>query len=374
MSIHTIEGWFDFPAFYDRMVAECPDGSTVAEIGCYLGKSTCYLADAIRRSGKNIEVIAVDLWPDQSPSADFDFAPGMYEKFLHNVRANGLEGIIRSVIRGDSAEAAKQVKDGSLFMAFLDASHLYPAVKKDIPAWLPKVKNGGYLCGHDYASPHEGVIRAVNEAFGRSITTDGSVWIYRKEARIPKKIHQVWVGGPMPDKYRPYVDGIRALHPNWEYCLWTDKNIGELGFSLKHEYPHPAQFSEAIRLKCVLDHGGIYLDADIEARKPMDSFLQYDAFTAMAKENDPEDRVCDAVFGAVKAHPWLQWQWDRVPQWRQYRHPFGVWLMSAAPRDIVSFIPVHLVYPFDWDTPEAERKVHPDSVLVHHWDKTWIAK
>jgi len=62
-----------------------------------------------------------------------------------------------------SIEAAKEIADKSMDLVFIDASHKYRHVKEDIIAWLPKVKDGGMLCGHDYCPAETGVYRAVNE-------------------------------------------------------------------------------------------------------------------------------------------------------------------------------------------------------------------
>jgi len=35
-------------------------------------------------------------------------------------------------------------------MVYIDGSHEYEGVKKDILAWLPKIKINGYLTGHDF--------------------------------------------------------------------------------------------------------------------------------------------------------------------------------------------------------------------------------
>jgi hypothetical protein len=35
-------------------------------------------------------------------------------------------------------------------MVYIDANHLYEAVTVDIKTWLPKVKIGGILGGHDF--------------------------------------------------------------------------------------------------------------------------------------------------------------------------------------------------------------------------------
>jgi hypothetical protein len=71
------------------------------------------------------------------------------------------------IVQADSVHAATTFRDASLDFVFLDADHGYEAVRADIAAWLPKVKPGGLLSGHDYATRQDrtwGVIQAVDEA------------------------------------------------------------------------------------------------------------------------------------------------------------------------------------------------------------------
>jgi hypothetical protein len=68
-----------------------------------------------------------------------------------------------------SLEGAKLYPDGHFDLVYIDACHDYPAVRDDIAAWLPKVRPGGVLAGHDWQygdrDPDEdtGVRRAVLE-------------------------------------------------------------------------------------------------------------------------------------------------------------------------------------------------------------------
>jgi len=54
------------------------------------------------------------------------------------------------LIRLPSPEAAAIFPDGYFDLVYIDASHLYDAVRADVEVWLPKVRSGGLLCGHDY--------------------------------------------------------------------------------------------------------------------------------------------------------------------------------------------------------------------------------
>jgi predicted O-methyltransferase YrrM len=60
-------------------------------------------------------------------------------------------------------EAVKLFDDESLDAVFIDADHSYEAVKLDIQNWMPKVRRGGILAGHDYVPSWPGVVRAVDE-------------------------------------------------------------------------------------------------------------------------------------------------------------------------------------------------------------------
>jgi len=64
-------------------------------------------------------------------------------------------------MKEDSLSAAQKIADESIDFVFIDADHTYQAAKRDIEAWYPKVRKGGFFSGHDYR--WEGVNRAVNE-------------------------------------------------------------------------------------------------------------------------------------------------------------------------------------------------------------------
>ena len=65
-------------------------------------------------------------------------------------------------------------EDGSYDFVYIDADHSYESVKKDIELYLPKLKKGGIIGGHDYC-PYSwpDVIKAVDESIGEP---DSVVW------------------------------------------------------------------------------------------------------------------------------------------------------------------------------------------------------
>ena len=174
------KSFFNYQKVYDRMIKEF-DNAKFVEIGVWRGQSVCYAAVEIINKSKNITIDAVDTW-EGSPEEELGQKDGteltgtLYETFLKNIEP--VKHIINPV-RMDSVLASSKYEDGSLDFVFIDGSHLYDAVKADIEAWLPKVKVGGYLGGHDYGNHHEplnGVKQAVDERFGENIETYNPGW------------------------------------------------------------------------------------------------------------------------------------------------------------------------------------------------------
>jgi len=70
------------------------------------------------------------------------------------------------LVRKFGAEAAKDRLTGSLDFVYIDANHSLPYVIDDIMTWLPKIRPGGIISGHDYRKTKNNfelhVVQAVN--------------------------------------------------------------------------------------------------------------------------------------------------------------------------------------------------------------------
>ena len=125
-----------------------PKNSVVVEIGTYRGGSAAIMAAAIKGT-----VYTID--PDIQLAGNSLFDKGIF--FLNNVQ----------FIKGRSEDI--EWEEGKLIdMLFIDGSHFYVDVHKDIGKWVPKVKDGGFICFHDYGS-HTDVTIAINEALMKRI-------------------------------------------------------------------------------------------------------------------------------------------------------------------------------------------------------------
>lgn len=172
---HLTEGenWFTYPSLYTQIVQAAPSKAHFVEVGVWKGRSAAFLAVEIINSGKTITLDLVDTWDGSTEHQPLQ--EDVFEVFKKNIEPVMPYVNIR---RMDSLSAASTYAEKSLDFVFIDAAHDYENVKADILAWMPKVKPGGYLAGHDYPT-WEGVTRAVNEIIGaENIESAESCWLY----------------------------------------------------------------------------------------------------------------------------------------------------------------------------------------------------
>lgn len=111
---------------------------------------------------------------------------------------------------------------------------------------------------------------------------------------IPTTIHHVWVGGPLPDHLAAYVGSWDRHHPGWEHRLWTERDLPPLqNHDLYDRAPELVPVdaigqlrSDIARYEILLTYGGLYVDCDTEALRPVDESLAgHDAWAAAEDAN-----------------------------------------------------------------------------------------
>jgi predicted O-methyltransferase YrrM len=176
-----IFGPADFADFYRQMVEMAEPGAVFVELGAYLGCSAALMLEEIKRSGKKIDFLAYDTFvmkPKWKEEAAYIEASGgnLEAACRHTIRTRTGLDPDKIVFNRDSADAANLYADGSVDFCFIDADHSEAACRRDIEAWLPKIKPGRILAGHDFDMPE--VYRAVMTTLGGkySVKQVGRVW------------------------------------------------------------------------------------------------------------------------------------------------------------------------------------------------------
>lgn len=129
-----------------------------------------------------------------------------------------------------------------------------------------------------------------------------------KDRVIPKALHFIWFGKPMPEHLASNIEEWKRLHPRWRCYLWTEKNLPLLRNASLFEQAEqlvPAdaveQFrADIVRYELLHDMGGFYADVDTRPLRPLDDVIgDHQVFAAM------EDRnwVGNTYLGSVSGHP-----------------------------------------------------------------------
>lgn len=194
MSWEDIAGWAGFRDTYARYVRDhARNGDVVVEIGVFAGKSIAYLARLCLDKGLDVTIYGVDPWESdngddgrvpQGCAAEVRTHGGPFQFFCDSMTRHAREELERvRILRCTSLIARRLFDAHSLAMVCIDGSHRYEDVLDDIRAWSTAVRTGGILCGDDCQPGFPGVVRAVEESFGKDgFTLEGhqrDTWVAR---------------------------------------------------------------------------------------------------------------------------------------------------------------------------------------------------
>ena len=168
--------WFNYSKWHEDLLARYPEFTKFAEIGVHEGRSISHLSNLVSRR-ENVEIHGIDIWEDLDTS-DQQLASVTMAECVQNIKSIGTPSIIK-LHKKLSWDAPDLFETGYFDMVFIDADHSYEGCSKDIQAWLPKMKRGSVLAGHDCWS--EEVMRAVQDNIKGAIKLykqQGDVWEY----------------------------------------------------------------------------------------------------------------------------------------------------------------------------------------------------
>ncbi len=225
-----------------------------------------------------------------------------------------------------------------------------------------------------------------------------------QEPRIPKIIHQIWLGSPFPDKYKAWQETWLAHHPGWEYKLWTDDDIASLKLEngdLLERAVNYGQKSDILRYEILHQFGGLYVDIDFECFAPFDDLHHTYNFYAGISNGVRSFAINNAIFGSAPGHPLLR---DCIVQVRKTLERHGDFVAEDADAqiqhvvtttgpvffsqcvikreskldDTCIFLPPTYFFPFpfwnSWNIPVNQRSSFqmPESLAMHHWGHSWV--
>ncbi len=207
---------------------------------------------------------------------------------------------------------------------------------------------------------------------------------------IPKRIHYCWFGKKQkPKKVLKCIASWKRVCPEYEIIEWNEDNFDVYQSDyLKYCYDNQkwAFFSDLARLLIIRDHGGIYLDTDVELLKnPSELLEKYDAFYGF----ETEQMINTGLgFGAVENHitvnemisEYLKLKRDAVGRFELQTCPqlntsgLKQWgLVDNGCLQIINhviFCPTDYFNPYD--DPTGKLKITENTFSIHWYSKSWM--
>ena len=152
---HNVEGWLSKPeGFLLYLYSYMNNLGETVEIGSFKGKSTCYLATAIRDSGRKEKVNAID---PHTGSPEFKLGEkyggagiwdgNSFKDFMKTLEEHKLTELVNPIVKTSDYP----VKDwkGDIGLLFIDGDHAYEIARNDFINWTKFIPIGGTVMLHD---------------------------------------------------------------------------------------------------------------------------------------------------------------------------------------------------------------------------------
>lgn len=194
----------------------------------------------------------------------------------------------------------------------------------------------------------------------------------------------------MPDIAIKCMESWEKYCPDYEIIRWDESNCDMAANQFvrqAYENEKWAFVSDYFRLKVVEEHGGIYLDIDVELLKPLDDLLELDGF--MGFELGESNCIATGLgFGAVANHPIVKALKENY-EYSPFIKPDGTFdTMPCPQRDTKVLVEYGLkqnnqkqiiggitFFPSDYFSPIGffgEQNFSDNTYSIHHFNASWF--
>jgi len=207
---------------------------------------------------------------------------------------------------------------------------------------------------------------------------------------IPKKIHYMWLGGKeMPDNLKKCIESWKRYCPDYEIIRWDESNYDvhkNIFVSQAYDNKKYGFVPDYARIEILYEHGGIYLDTDVELCRNIDDLLYQEAFCGVEKWQVLNFGGCS---GAVKGHKGLECFLQRWKKRSLIRHDGTIDSISSGLIDTsvaiengykingenqnvlgMNIYTYDYFHPYDYMSGKMEKT--SDTFSVHHFNGGWL--
>lgn len=214
------------------------------------------------------------------------------------------------------------------------------------------------------------------------------------QIRIPKIIHQIWLGGAIPQEYADLQATWKKKNPGWEYQLWTDKSVKDLKL-INHEIYHKTKSigakSDILRYEILFRYGGLYVDTDFECLKPFDEIHHICDFYAGLLAS-PNPSILIGLIGSTPNNDIIKKNIEEISSVSKKSTPEQIFYSTGPMHFTKCFFNIIrtsnqkcIIFPstFFYPSPNTnsglahdvqKEFIKPESYAIHYWHISWTKK
>ena len=192
----------------------------------------------------------------------------------------------------------------------------------------------------------------------------------------------------MPELAKKCIASWHEYMPDWEYKLWNEDcfDVNSVAYAKEaYEAKKYAFVSDYVRLEALNNEGGVYLDTDVEAIRPYDDLLGYDAFFGFESESCINTGL---GFGSIPWHPALKRMMEPYYAMKpeedgsfptincphlntQALIPYGLTLNGQRQNVMnAEILPQDFLNPYD--NPTGKLRKTGNTISIHWYGKSWM--
>ena len=208
---------------------------------------------------------------------------------------------------------------------------------------------------------------------------------------IPKVIHYCWFGrGKMPKLANKCIESWKKYLPEYEIMEWNEDTFDiNMNTYVKEAYENKkfAFVTDYVRLYAMYNYGGIYMDTDVEVLKPLDQFLNNEAFSGFESSQFIPTGIMASEKGFLLYKEFLDYYTDRhfiKPDGSQDMTTNVVIMTTIADKHGLvhngqkQVIDGWALYPSDYFCPlnDATGKLEmtENTATIHWFAKSWLSE
>ncbi len=212
------------------------------------------------------------------------------------------------------------------------------------------------------------------------------------ELKIPKIIHQIWLGSEVPEVFKRYMNSWVQQHlgRGWFYKLWTDSDVSKIKLRNRTFFDATYNYgikSDILRYEILDQIGGVYIDTDFECFRSLDILhYAYDFYIGIQPLDTLFVQLGIGIIGARPSHSIIKYCIDTIKDdWHKKGAPKktgpvhftqSFYAMAGKSGTIDIAFPTSYFYPLGCreNNVTVDEWIKQGAFGVHWWSKSWMPK